>query len=175
MKKVYLAKSNRANPDCVSAIRSKLTEFDIEIVEHKGGSYTHDKLKECDLLIVVPDLSNFDGDYDTEITIGKGLHEQIATFRNKSDQIYVVISFDDVYNDCDCDCDDIMTMVGIVKFEDFEVSDNTDFVNYSVILLHEEISCELTSFLKGMCLNNKSLPTEKSLFLSDYKYLLINR
>ena len=39
MTKIYLAKSNRANPDDVAKVRRELNKHDIEIVEYTGGGY----------------------------------------------------------------------------------------------------------------------------------------
>jgi GTP:adenosylcobinamide-phosphate guanylyltransferase len=57
MKKIYLAKSNNANPNILYKVRSILSKFNVEVVEYSGGSYSHDLLLSCDELIVIPDIS----------------------------------------------------------------------------------------------------------------------
>ena len=83
--KVYLAKSNRANPDVVSRVRQALSKFPIQIVEFTGGQFSHAPMMECEQLVVVPDL---DGE---EIVIGKGLYEQISKFGNNNGYEYVFV------------------------------------------------------------------------------------
>lgn len=52
--KVYLAKSNKANPDVVARVRQTLSNYNLEIVEFKGGTYSHKQLLECDQMVIVP-------------------------------------------------------------------------------------------------------------------------
>jgi hypothetical protein len=113
--KVYLAKSNKANPDVVSRVRQDLSKFDIEIVEFSGGTYTHKPLLECNLLIVVPDLTN-------DNIIGKGLYEQINLFSEKND-------FEDVLVVTDFSKNQIF----VDLIEDLYVDDSNDYVNYGVL------------------------------------------
>ncbi len=109
MKKVYLAKSNKANPNIVSAVRQTLAKFEIEIVEFTGGQYSHDLLLCCETLIVIPDLSNVTLRYDEghgiynkndniyeiwSVPIGKGLYEQIRAFNNQSNNTIMVTGID---------------------------------------------------------------------------------
>ncbi len=98
MKKVYLAKSNRANPNLVSRVRQTLSNFDVEIVEYTGGTFSHDELLGCDELIVIPDVSTGETDmYDEfhQIDIGKGLYEQMDSFRDRHDDgFFIVTDFD---------------------------------------------------------------------------------
>jgi hypothetical protein len=113
--KVYLAKSNKANPDVVSRVRQDLSKFDVEIVEFSGGTYTHKPLLECNLLIVVPDLTN-------DNIIGKGLYEQINLFSEKND-------FEDVLVVTDFSKNQIF----VDLIEDLYVDDSNDYVNYGVL------------------------------------------
>lgn len=109
MKRVYLAKSNKANPNLVSAVRQTLAKFEIEVVEFTGGRYSHDLLLGCKTLIVIPDLSNVTLRYDEghgiynkndnisetwSVPIGKGLYEQISAFDNQNKDIIMVTGFD---------------------------------------------------------------------------------
>lgn len=137
-KKVYLAKSNRANPDLVSRVRQMLSKFDVEIVEHTGGGYTHNLLLSCDELIVIPDLSDFKKT-DEELwvtTIGKGLFEQIIQFRNKTEEgFFIVTEFNSG------DINGFFYDIGINDNHDesdecyFQVVNGTDYVNYGQIII----------------------------------------
>lgn len=111
--KVYLAKSNRANPDVVSRVRQALSKFPIQIVEYTGGQFSHAPMMECEQLVVVPDL---EGD---EIVIGKGLFEQINKFsRGKLlDLVFVVTDEDLTVKDID----------------DIDIVTDDDYVSYAVI------------------------------------------
>jgi hypothetical protein len=71
--KVYLAKSNRANPSDLITVRGELKKLEgIEIVEYSGGTYSHDSLSVCDYLVIVPQSN------ESPIILGKGLYEQIV-------------------------------------------------------------------------------------------------
>jgi hypothetical protein len=111
--KVYLAKSNRANPDVVSRVRQALSKFPIQIVEYTGGQFSHAPMMECDQLVVVPDLE------DEEVVIGKGLYEQISKFGNNNGYEYVfVISEEDLT---------------VKDIEQIDVIDYDDYVAFAVI------------------------------------------
>lgn len=86
--KVYLAKSNRANPELVSRVRQTLSTLNVEIVEYTGGKYSHKEMLECEQLVIIPDLSNKD---DDDIIIGKGLYEQIEEFGCQKGLDYVFV------------------------------------------------------------------------------------
>jgi len=117
MKKVYLAKSNRSNPDDVQKVRGVLNDNNCEIVEFKGGSFSHKAMLECDMLVVVPDLNEYikdDGGCDT-VAVGKGLYEQVQVFKQEKDDtpIYIVrdtskgwdpnlAQLDDSFGEIDC-------------------------------------------------------------------------
>lgn len=81
--KVYLAKSNRANPTTVAEVRQMLGQFDCEVVEYTGGQYTNAPLLQSDLLLIVVE------DLDTGI-VGKGLAQQMADFQQTKRPILVV-------------------------------------------------------------------------------------
>lgn len=111
--KVYLAKSNRANPNVVSRVRQALSKFPIQIVEYTGGQFSHAPMMECEQLVVVPDLE------DEEIVIGKGLYEQISKFGNNNGYEYVfVISEEDLT---------------VKDVEQIDVIDYDDYVAFAVI------------------------------------------
>lgn len=111
--KVYLAKSNRANPDVVSRVRQALSKFPIQIVEYTGGQFSHAPMMECEQLVVVPDLE------DEDVVIGKGLYEQISKFGNNNGYEYVfVISEEDLT---------------VKDIEQIDVIDYDDYVAFALI------------------------------------------
>ena len=143
MKRVYLAKSNKANPNLVSAVRQTLAKFNVQVVEFTGGTYSHDLLLSCDELYVIPDLSgiNVQDEYDIywSVPLGKGLYEQIQAF-NKShnhNDIFIVTDYDGAVG------------VGGVYYDDdsndsysIEVSDETDYVTYAYFMVNTK-NCEI--------------------------------
>lgn len=166
MQKVYLAKSNKANPDDVSRVRQILSRFELEVVEYKGGSYSHKQLNECEMLIVVPDLTTFLDDIDNQVVIGKGLYEQINSFNKETEYIFIVTTTE---ND--------------VKFrfinDDFgsntdfmEVIDDGDYIDYAILEL-ESNSTELIEFMNEIL--DFPLEESESVSISKYKYLLIKK
>lgn len=77
--KVYLAKSNRADPNKVSQVRTFLQKFDnITIREFEGGAYSNTMLKDSDLLVVVATNLPVVGE---SVRLGRGIADQIRDFR----------------------------------------------------------------------------------------------
>lgn len=157
--KVYLAKSNKANPDLVSKVRQNLSQFEVEIVEFTGGTYTHKPLLSCELLIVVPDLTNND------IIIGKGLFEQINEFINYKDDenILIVTNFKN-------------ETIFVDMVDDMYVDDGNDYVNYGVLSVsgsEDKISdvLKLTYGYKKKTMKESDMTSIKN----NYQYLLIKR
>lgn len=136
MKRVYLAKSNRANPNLVSAVRQTLSKFDIELVEFTGGTYSHDLLLSCDEMIAIPDLTTLktcDISKFTTIALGKGLWEQIATTYECGKQVFVVTDYDGHVG------------IGGIVFDDdddnfysLELSDENDYTEYGYFCINEK-------------------------------------
>ena len=113
--KVYLAKSNKANPDLVAKTRQILSKFNIDIVEFTGGNYSHDKMLECDMLVVVPYINS-----NGTVVIGKGLFDQMEAFEETIGGEYVcVISNPDNFI--------------IKEIKDINVINRTDYVNYAYV------------------------------------------
>lgn len=122
--KIYLGKSNRANPDHVMLVREALSKFDVEIVEFKGGTYSHKPLLECDKLIIIPDLNDI-SDYDT-IPLGRGLHEQVEAFNEHAYGVpLVVVEVSKHY----------CTLRAI---DDLDFVEDGDYINYSQAILEGE-------------------------------------
>jgi hypothetical protein len=136
--KVYIAKSNNANPDYLIKVRHFLSKFKtIEVFEYLGKKYNNQDLIDSDLLIVIPDLS--EGIQDGLVNLGKGLYTQIEDFisnqsidwcfiitgvNDKGDLVYSPIKEVDEYGDYDKDF--------------MSVYNENDFVDYGLVKVDEE-------------------------------------
>lgn len=159
MKRVYLAKSNRANPDLVSLVRQTLSKFDVEVVEFTGGTYSHDLLMSCDEIIAIPDLTTLKRcniSKFTTIALGKGLWEQIATTYECGKPVFIITDYDDnvgiggVFFDDDDD-----------NFYSLDLSDENDYTEYGYFCVNEKnadlVGWELYDFmLDGTSLKDKT-------------------
>lgn len=74
---VYLAKSNKANPDVVGFIRKMLTEAGFKVNEYQGGTYCNDDCDDSDFFICIPSADT--KVFGDKITLGKGLYEQVKS------------------------------------------------------------------------------------------------
>ena len=156
--KVYLAKSNRANPDVVSSVRQIISKYNVEVVEFKGGAYSHKQLLECDMLIIVPSMDTLWR--EEGITLGKGLYEQINVFEEHSDIGMVMVV-----------CDEELT---VGEIENFWIENDDDYIDYGLIEFHENNNNELKLiehcdriFYKKIISSNSSL--------SSYYHLLVKK
>ena len=160
--KIYLAKSNRANPDHITMVRKTLSEFEVEVVEFKGGAYSHKPLLQCDMLVILPELG---ADEDEEaqgfFPFGKGLHEQYHVFNtditNKCDILIVT--------ECDNTCG---ATVGVI--DDIEFADTDDYVNYSMACVDRDKEGPLRDAIENRC--GLSTTSTKSSSMSRYRLLL---
>jgi hypothetical protein len=155
--KVYLAKSNKANPDLVAKTRQILSKFNIEIVEFTGGTYSHDKMLECDMLVVVPFINS-----NGTVVIGKGLYDQMEAFEETIGDEYVcVISNPDNFI--------------IRQVKDIDVINDTDYINYAYVhFMGHGDELELIFEDVGFSLKPKSEIVSLSVSNSSY-YVLIAR
>lgn len=106
---LYLAKSNRADPEVVQRVREVLQRaFPSETIlsyNPASGPYSNEDLLKCDILVVVPENASSQGcnespfsfyqhyNRDREgygINLGKGLYNQITEFSKTTRQIYIV-------------------------------------------------------------------------------------
>ena len=110
--KVYLAKSNRANPELVNRVRQTLLNFDVEVVEFNGGKFSHAQMNNCEQLVVVPDLTN--DIYDDNVIIGKGLYGQITEFINRKGEECIFIITDN--------------KMTVSEIEDISIIDYDDYI-----------------------------------------------
>lgn len=154
--KIYLAKSNRANPDLVSRVRQTLSNFDVEIVEFKGGKFSHKPMMECEQLVVIPDLSD-----DEDIVIGKGLYDQIELFGNSKGFEYVLtITSDDML---------------LKELDDIDIVDYNNYVEYAILIFQSSWGKEyLKDALANLGYKQKKSNNLKTSVKSNY-YLLINK
>ena len=80
--RIYLSKSNRANPDYVMVVREYLNELGYKVIEHEGGAYNEDFLYTCKKMVMVgmhsPTHMN-----KGEVLIGKGQYHQLNGRRNR--------------------------------------------------------------------------------------------
>jgi hypothetical protein len=157
--KIYLAKSNKANPDQLMAVRAMLSRFNVEVVEYNGGTYSHKPMLECDKLFILPDLSNYDEDEDY-VGIGKGLHQQIAEWKTyKSSEVYAVVNDSDDYY--------------LREVIDLDINDSDDYINYSFAVLDYNYTVtmltKLTKFFGNPNLGESKVNKNIS---NKYKYLL---
>lgn len=164
--KVYLAKSNRANPDVIMTARNILSRFNVEVVEHKGGAYSHKPLLECDLLIVIPELSDDNYENEEYVAVGKGLFEQIQAFKrngsyNKSDTLIV-----NYYHEAS-------KSLGLGSLKDMEPTDPDDYVNYAELLFDSSENLGNLEQVLENRLGFKKSSKQISRSSSRYKLLLI--
>lgn len=157
--KIYFAKSNRANPNTVMKVRELLESHDVEVVEYRGGAFSHGPMLECDYLVILPEHD--DCSYaDDELPLGRGLHEQIHSWRHEkhTSDMFIVNTKN----------------LDVSELEDIEVADYDDYVNYSVALLGEDLgtlSQILENRLGPAVDKNSSFTTSVS--GNEYQYLLI--
>ncbi len=129
--KVYLAKSNRANPDVVARVRQTLSNYNLEIVEFKGGTYSHKQMLECDFLVVVPEILN-----NHEFMLGKGLHEQMTSFvsKNSWEEVLFITSKN----------------LEVREIDSIEIEDENDYVDYSIAYVDTTYGDSLTNILENV-------------------------
>jgi hypothetical protein len=119
--KVYLAKSNRANPDVVSSVRQTLSKYDVEVVEFKGGAYSHKQLLDCDMMVIVPATDTIWR--EEGIILGKGLYEQLEAFEQHSDIGNVMVV-----------CDELLT---VGEIDSYWVENERDYIDYGLIEFYD--------------------------------------
>jgi hypothetical protein len=155
--KVYLAKSNRANPDLVSSVRQTLSKYDVEVVEFKGGTYSHKQLLECDVMVIVPATDTLW--CEEGIILGKGLYEQLEAFEQHSDIGNVMIV-----------CDEELT---VGEIDSYWVENERDYIDYGLVEFYENNNdLKLSKHCDNMF--NKKTGTSSS-SKSSYYHLLVKK
>lgn len=89
---IYLAKSNRTNPDITAVIRNELISLGFVVSEFSGGNYTHEQMLKCSILIIIPHELKFGKGLNNLPFVGKGQYNQIQEYnikRNGND-IFIV-------------------------------------------------------------------------------------
>lgn len=157
--KVYLAKSNKANPDLVAKTRQILSKFNIEVLEFKGGSYSHDILLECDMLVVVPYINS-----NSEVVIGKGLFDQMEVFEEQNGTEFVCVISDP-------------NTLKIKCVEDIQVINRTNYINYAIIYFEDHNGEDLELIFEdvGYSYKPKSEMVSLSSVSNSSYYVLIGR
>jgi len=156
--KVYLAKSNRANPDVVSSVRQTLSKYDVEVVEFKGGTYSHKQLLDCDMMVIVPATDTIWR--EEGIILGKGLYEQLEAFEQHSDIGNVMVV-----------CDELLT---VGEIDSYWVGNERDYIDYGLIDFYDNDGKEPTLVEHcNLMFNKKSGVSSSS--KSSYYHLLAKK
>lgn len=139
--RIYIAKSNKANPDYLIRIRSFLSKFKtVRVFEFQGGKYNNIDLINSDILIVIPDLSER---IDDRIVLGKGLYTQIDDYINHQsiDGVFIVTGLDNdgnlkfAYIKEVLDCDDEVEALYNDTF--MQVLDENNYIRYGSVNISE--------------------------------------
>lgn len=155
--KVYLAKSNKSNPNVVSRVRQTLSEYDVEIVEYTGGAFSHKAMLDCDFLVVVPVLC--ESWSEDGVTVGKGLYEQLIVWEeNKSSDDVSIILDEDL-------------LVG--QINDMNIMDSTDYIEYGVIEFNHRNADDFEDVLSDFGLTKKTKSTTYVPSNSDSEYYVL--
>ena len=80
--KIYISKSNQANPDDLIMARAKFQK-EGTVLEYTGGVYNPERVKEADkIVIIAPAVSTFEKGNVDSITIGRGNFSEMKTYEN---------------------------------------------------------------------------------------------
>ena len=72
--KVYISKSNQANPDTLIFVRELLKKHNVEVVEYSGGKYSSKPLGHSDVLVCI----SYPGAKEEDIVLtGKGIFSEV--------------------------------------------------------------------------------------------------
>ncbi len=201
MYKVYLAKSNKANPDHIIAVRSLLSKFDVEVVEYTGGVYDNRPLLNSDLLVVLPEISQIKThprNFGYTVPIGKGLYDQILVFaEHQADKhdLTPLADFDDDdefddgrndgnYYDDDFEVNNIYIVSDIKGKEvftspymDLAITNRKDFINHGTLEFDKGSEENFEDDLKFHITNSLSTSdkTVVSKSITNYMYLLTRK
>lgn len=78
--KIYISKSNQANPDDLIMARAKFQK-EGTVLEYTGGVYNPERVKEADKIVIIPpSISTFEKGNVDSITIGKGNFTEMKTY-----------------------------------------------------------------------------------------------
>jgi hypothetical protein len=155
--KVYLAKSNQANPNVVSDVRQTLSDYDVDIVEYTGGAFSHKAMLDCDFLVVVPVLC--ESWSEDGVTVGKGLYEQLTVWEDNktSDGVSIILDED--------------LLVG--EIHDINVIDSTDYIEYGIIEFNPRNADDFEDVLSDFGLIKKAKSSTYVSSNSDSEYYVL--
>ena len=78
--KIYISKSNQANPDDLIMARAKFQK-EGTVLEYTGGVYNPERVKEADKIVIIPPaISTFEKGNVDSITIGKGNFSELKSY-----------------------------------------------------------------------------------------------
>ena len=157
--KVYLAKSNKSNPNVVSRVRQTLSDYDVDIVEYTGGSYSHRPMVDCDFLVVVPELC--ESWCEDGVIVGKGLYEQLTAWQDNNDSSDILFIVDE--------------HLSVGEIYDINVVNYTNYIEYGIVKFtsQSEIFMDVLDDI-GLPFKPKSSNQVSSGCDSDY-YILIGK
>lgn len=160
--KIYLAKSNTANPDNLMVVRKLLSQFDVEVVEFKGGNYSHDEMLNCDMLLVLPDLTTYDLS-DDMVVVGKGLGSQLEEWYEYNSDNCFIITDTSKLDDCSLQELDYLDELG-----------ESDYRNYARAYLYGN-NFSLVETLHNNRFVKKTVSNTSSFDNKNMKYILIKK
>jgi len=100
--KVYISKSNLADNTVYTNVRAVLRQFDLDIVEWDMSSsmptrHQYDRMNACDILLVIPPKSTLSsGALTGDYKVGKGQHDMIVAFTDKTKIFAITMANDSV-------------------------------------------------------------------------------
>lgn len=154
--KVYFSKSNQCNPQTVMMVRAYLDTFNVEVLEFKGGTYSHaDVIKSDYLLVLKSDLS------DSSI-IGKGQYSQIEAFLDHGhleEKIFIV-------NDLNVS-EGFITNIYVSNYEGMVIRDSTNFTNHAFLISDLSMMSFSTYFDKKEAVLSKTPSNDTDRFFDD--------
>jgi hypothetical protein len=144
--KIYLAKSNQANPEDYIKTKNMILSKGIDVVEYSGGKYSNKELLECDVLVVIPNLNKakskvkqlvINGGLEKrlEIILGMGLTQQIEVFPRKKFIILDTVNF-------------LSSEINLKKLEIIDAYDD-NFVEYSKYIIDDYSLSNIRNLLDG--------------------------
>jgi hypothetical protein len=133
--KIYLSKSKSGNIDDILKIKKVLSKYEnIEILEFEGGEYNTDKLKEADIVLIIP--PTLPKPCTDTFTIGKGQYSEAVAANFSvlyvisycSEEINVVSEYALTLNVID---DDWKTRFAEIEYDLDEIEHFIDFSVYA--------------------------------------------
>jgi len=127
--KVYLSRSNAADPAVFSIVKAAIENLGHEVVTFNGGQYSKEPLLACDALVVIPSAEMLPGFQiqqhstslsDNQPNIGKGQFQQCVDFAKAHAESYNDVAFDGDLMDIHMREDKLMLLVQEIDNSDPE-------------------------------------------------------